>query len=123
MKQDLDSQYLNQMALRVHKANEKWWQDPYTGERLERNKGEMLALIHSEVSEMLEGIRKNLMDEKLPHRSAEEVEAADILIRLLDYCGGFGLDIGGSFNDKMAYNANRADHKHENRIKEGGKSF
>ena len=41
-----------------------FWNDLETGEDLhgKRNKGEMLALIHSEISEALEGERKNLMD-------------------------------------------------------------
>ena len=114
---------LNDLALLVHKANEKWWLDIETGERLDRNKGELIALMHSELSEMLEGVRKNMMDDHLPDRPAEEVEAADLLIRLLDYCGGFNLDLDGAFDSKMEYNAQRADHKHENRLKAEGKKF
>ncbi len=36
---------LNELAKRCHEANAKWWQNPATGERIERNKGELLALI------------------------------------------------------------------------------
>lgn len=114
---------LNDYANEVHAANAKWWRDLETGEPVERNKGEMLCLIHSEISECLEGIRKGLMDDHLPHRSMEEVELADALIRILDYSAGHGLDIHGSFVEKMAYNANRADHKPENRMLENGKKF
>lgn len=39
------------------------------------------------------------------------------------YCENFGYDLWGAFEDKMAYNAERADHKTENRIKDGGKKF
>lgn len=114
---------LNELSRTVHAANIKWWQDPHTGEPLKRNKGELLALIHSEVSECLEGERKNLMDDKLPHRKMAEVELADVIIRCLDYAAGFGYDIQGAFDEKMAYNAIREDHKHEARIIAGGKQF
>ena len=114
---------LNDYARECHEANKQWWQDPETGEPIKRNKGELIALMHSELSEALEGIRKDLMDDKLTHRKMEEVELADVLIRIFDYAGGFGLDLQGAFEEKMAYNRNRADHKHENRVKEGGKKF
>ena len=114
---------LNEMARKVHAANAKWWQDVNTGLPIKRNKGELLALIHSEISEALEGERKDLMDDKLPHRKMAEVELADALIRILDYCGGFGYDIQGAVDEKMAYNATREDHKHEARLIVGGKQF
>lgn len=58
---------LNELSKVVHAANIKWWQDVNTGTPIKRNKGELLALIHSEISEALEGERKDLMDDKLPH--------------------------------------------------------
>lgn len=114
---------LNKLSKIVHQANLKWWQDPITKQPIKRNKGELLALIHSEISEALEGERKDLMDDKLPHRKMAEVELADALIRILDYAAGFGYDIHGAFVEKMAYNAQRDDHKHEARIIAGGKQF
>lgn len=104
-------------------ADSGWWNDINTGERLSRNKGELLCLIHSEVSEAMEGARKALPDDKLPHRSMEEVELADTIIRILDYAGGFNLDVAGAMLEKLAYNAQRPDHKPENRKLEGGKKF
>ena len=114
---------LNQLASQVHQANQKWWQDPLTQQPIKRNKGELLALIHSEISECLEGERKDLMDDKLPHRKMAEVELVDALIRILDYGAGFGYDLQGAYEEKMAYNATREDHKHEARIIAGGKQF
>jgi NTP pyrophosphatase (non-canonical NTP hydrolase) len=114
---------LNELARICHAANAKWWQNPATGERIERNKGELLCLIHSEISEAMEGERKNLMDDKLPHRRMAEVELVDAMIRIFDYAGAFGYDLQGAFDEKMAFNATRADHTHEARLKAGGKAF
>lgn len=90
---------------------------------IQRNFGELIALCHSELSEALEGHRKNLMDDKLPHRNMAEVELADCLIRIFDLADGLGMDLQGAYTEKMAYNAQRADHKHENRVKAGGKAY
>lgn len=116
--------FLNALTSVVHEANAKWWIDVRDGVTpLNRNKGELLALIHSEVSEALEGERKNLMDDKLPHRKMAEVELADAVIRIFDYAAGFGYDLGGAFVEKMAYNRTREDHTHEARKIAGGKQF
>lgn len=107
-----------------------WWTDPKTGEDLrhstpgpKRNVPEMLALVHSEISEGLEGYRKDLMDDHLPHRKMLEVELADAVIRIMDLAGGMGYDLGAAIVEKLAYNAVRADHKLENRNAPGGKSI
>lgn len=114
---------LNEYAMEVHEANQKWWHDPRTGMPIDRNFGEMIALCHSELSEALEGHRKNLNDDKLPHRRMAEVELADCVIRIFDVCAGLGFDLEGAYREKMAYNAIRADHKPENRLKPGGKAY
>lgn len=100
-----------------------WHTDLETGELLKRNKAEMICLIHSELSEAMEGERKGLMDDHLPSRPMAEVEMADAVIRIMDYCGRWGYDIGGAIMEKIEYNGNRADHKLENRQKNGGKKF
>lgn len=114
---------LNDYAVECHSANERWWRDPSTGERIERNKGELLMLIVSEVAETMEGERKNLMDDKIPNRKMAEVELVDVLIRVFDYAGAFGYDLQGAYKDKMAYNAVREDHKAEARLASGGKKW
>lgn len=100
-----------------------WWHDPKSGEKVERNKGEMLCLIHSEISEAMEGARKNLMDDHLPNRKMEEVELADALIRIFDYAGAHGFDLGGAVVEKLQYNQTRKDHSKEARLKDDGKKF
>lgn len=82
-----------------------------------------IALMHSELSEALEGLRKDTMDDHLPHRKTLEVELADLAIRLFDLCGALEIDLEATIIEKMNYNAKRADHKLENREKEGGKKF
>ncbi len=114
---------LNELAARVHQANAKWWLDINTGEPLQRNVGELLMLAVSELAEAMEGHRKNLMDDKLPHRTMFEVELADCLIRLLDIAGGLGLDLGGAFDEKLAINATRPDHTFEARRAVDGKKY
>ena len=162
-----------------------WWTDLETGEPLNRNRGEMLCLMHSEVSEGFEADLFGRLDDKLPTRVGAEVELADLVIRAGDYAGGFGyvvtinpvtnqedarllhinpwalihlkidevmeaerknrpnvehllsdmlsvvvafcerrtFDLTGAMEEKMAFNAQRADHKPENRAKADGKQF
>lgn len=56
-------------------AREKgFWEGEYTNDKI----GNKLALVHSEVTEVLEAIRKNQGSEKIVE------EMADVIIRLLD---------------------------------------
>lgn len=114
---------INNLCDIVHKANEKWWIDLDSGLPLKRNVPEMLMLVVSELAEAMEGHRKSLKDDKLPWRSMFEVELADALIRIFDISAGLGLDLGGAFVEKMAFNAQREDHKIEHRRAEGGKKY
>lgn len=82
-----------------------------------------LMLTVSELSEAMEGHRKGIMDNHIPHRPSVEVELADALIRICDLAGALRLDLGGAVIDKLAYNRNRADHDRDNRQQEGGKSY
>ncbi len=113
---------LERLQKRVHELNHCWWHDS-DGNRLDRNKGELLCLIHSEVSEAMEGERKNLMDDKLPHRPMAEVELADVIIRVLDYAEAFGYDISGAIDEKLEFNKTRKDHTHAHRDTKAGKKW
>lgn len=65
-----------------------WWTNPETGEPARRSTIQLLMLCISEVAEAMEGDRKGLKDDHLPHRDMREVEIADCLIRLFDAVGG-----------------------------------
>lgn len=102
-----------------------WWTNLNTGESLEKNRDvpTLLMLCVSELAEGMEGHRKNKMDDHLPNRPMLEVELADCLIRIVDMAGGMGYDLAGAVSEKLAYNAQRADHKVETRQKDDGKKY
>lgn len=103
-------------------ADAGWYCDPKTGQAVQRNFGEVVALMHSELSEALEADRKGLNDDKLPHRDGREVEFADCIIRILDTAAALGLDVAGALIEKNRFNRQRADHKLESRAN-GGKKY
>lgn len=84
-----------------------FWEDG-----VERNNGEMLCLIHSEISEALEALRENNPpDNKIPEFSSVEVELADAVIRIMDLAHARGWDVARAIEAKIKYNASRP-HKH-----------
>lgn len=107
-------------------ARESGWWKEYDEMPLEYRKhfiAGKIALMHSELSEGLEGYRKDKMDEHLPHMRNLAVEYADCIIRILDQAEQLGLDIESAVIEKMAYNQVRPDHKIENREAAGGKKL
>lgn len=119
---DVAGQVLNQQCHGAAVAS-GWWNDPKSGESIQRNTGEMLMLIVSEVSEGMEGHRKGLKDDKLPHRDMLEVELADAVIRIFDLAGSKGYDLGRTIAEKLTYNQEREDHKPAARLADGGKKY
>lgn len=82
-----------------------------------------MMLITSEVAEAMEGHRKDLVDDHLPHRRTVEVELADAIIRIGDLAGALGLDVAAAVAEKLEYNSRRADHQLSNRMAADGKSY
>lgn len=74
----------------------------------ERNMGEVIALIHSELSEWLEALREgNPESEKIPGFSAVEEEMADAVIRIFDLAGGGRFRLADAIDAKLKYNETR----------------
>lgn len=113
----------NEISEQVGRLNRHFYRDLETDKPIERNPAELIALMHSELSEMLEGVRKSTLDSHLTYLKAEEVELADLLIRAFDYAHYRKLDLSRAVIDKLAYNATRKDHTREARQAVHGKKF
>jgi NTP pyrophosphatase (non-canonical NTP hydrolase) len=99
-----------------------WWAQK-DGSLLERNVGELICLMHSELSEAMEGARKDLPSDHIPGFTMLEEELADVLVRIFDFAGAANLRLSEAFKAKCHYNLHREDHKPEVRHAEGGKQF
>lgn len=71
----------------------------------ERNIGEMLMLIVSELGEAIEAHRKGNFG--LGQKDTFEDELADTAIRLFDLCGGLRIDLEKQIGWKINFNKNR----------------
>ena len=74
----------------------------------DRNDAEMIALMHSELSEGLEALRHgNPPDDHIPAFSGLEAELADVIIRIMDMSAGRDLEVAEAVLAKITYNTGR----------------
>lgn len=91
----------------IHKnaVDHGWWGK--TG-RANRNFGEVVALVHGELSEALEWSRQgNPKSDHIPEFTGIEEEFADVIIRIFDYAGHAKLKLADAIIAKMKYNKTR----------------
>jgi NTP pyrophosphatase (non-canonical NTP hydrolase) len=102
---------LNELAKEVHanSVEHGWWED-------ERPFGEVIALIHQELSEALEEYRQGHEYEEVYYSTGTNgklkpegipIELADVVIRILDFVGWAEIDIDKAIADKVEYNKTR----------------
>ena len=87
-----------------------WWDK-------EREIPELIALIHSELSEALEEYRvSENLDIRYENNKPEGfvVELADVLIRIFDLSGKYKIDLKKSLEKKLKYNETR-EYRHGNK--------
>lgn len=118
---------INKMVKEVHSnaVIHGWWEE-------DRSFGELIALCHSELSEALEEYRNGKRPEQKYYKSTDGTvwienltktlkpegvpsELADTVIRIMDMCGYYGIDLETAIVEKMEYNKTRP-YKHGGKV-------
>lgn len=99
------TQTFNVLAAKLHEDNAKrgFW-----GDGLDRNNAELIALMHSELSEALEALRhNNPPSNHIPEFSGIEEELADCIIRIMDMSAARGYRVAEAIIAKVEFNRSR----------------
>lgn len=111
--------HLNELAKEVHQnaINKGWWDEEIVHESkcphvVPKSIGEQFANFHAEISEAWEEYRKGKgMNEVYYVGDKPEgvpIELADLIIRVLDTCDAYNIDIDSAIERKMDYNLTRS---------------
>lgn len=105
--ENLKSMTIDMLVSRAHQnaIDKGWYEEP-------RTFGELTALMHLELSEALEDYRSGRAINEIYHEGEKPcgipIELADVMIRIFDTCGYYGIDLEEAIEEKMAYNAARS---------------
>lgn len=103
------------LQFEIHENAKKkgWWDE-------ERTFGELIALCHSELSEALEEFRngRGVTERYYSEGGKPEgvpAELADVVIRIMDMCERYDIDLEEVIREKIRYNRTRA-YKHGGKV-------